>query len=92
MIQTAGNVVAYREKCTQVKVIQAAGKRSACGKKCTQVKVIQDDAEQLYKQECAWMNDGEALLKAESTPLRKVFYQEQKLINFKLFCIYRDDC
>ena len=61
-------------------------------KKCTQVKVIQDDAEQLYKQECVWMNDGEALLKVESTPLRKVFCQEQKLIHFKLFCIYRDDC
>ena len=92
MIQAAGKRSAYREKCTQVKVIQAAGKVVAHGEKCTQVKVIPDDAEQLYKQECAWMNDGEALLKAESTPLRKVFCQEQKLIHFKLFCIYRDDC
>ena len=73
-------------------MIQAARKVVVCRKKCTQVKVIQDDAEQLYKQGCAWMNDGEALLKAESTPLRKVFCQERKLIHFKLFCIYRDDC
>ncbi len=47
MIQAAGKVVAYREKCTQVKVIQVAGKVVAYGEKCTQVKVIPDDAEQL---------------------------------------------
>ena len=69
MIQAARKRSACGKKCTQVKVIRVAGKVAVCRKKCTQIKVIQDDAEQLYKQECAWMNDGEALLKARKHPI-----------------------
>ena len=72
------------KKCTQVKVIQAAGKVVAYREKCTQVKVIQDDAEQLYKQECAWMNDGEALLKARKHTLAQSVLSRTKVDTFQV--------
>lgn len=54
------------------------------GEKCTQVKVIQDDAEQLYKQECAWMNNGEALLKARKHTLAQSVLSRTKIDKFQV--------